>query len=432
MFGGVIKRPSCVDDADNNRNSAVGGQTCRTTSRYGNNRASPYVNKRRLPEGEPQSMATESEGERQLRRLLEQQLDTTLSLAQQMQRHRSFQSSSTYETITKGLTGQISSSDYQKLDEKKQKVDDLKDMGLNDSEVALKLDKVNTNSNYGKEPSILRQQLMAIQDQMDNKNRDLSKIGTPREAKQLTRHEMDIERSIKPTCQQSKLLQALTTTRKYPDYSNHSSDPVNHLKSMELQLMERVNNSVKMEKKKRSMSHCRLNQILDEKVAVAMDALLLLGSDLIGSPNFAGHNVSGNDILYTKDGLRTNGCPTDVRHISDIQPTISDEDIVNNRLREEQIRGMTRFKCYTPGKPTRVLYLKNLANNVEEKDLRAIFCRFERVNTQPLEYKLMKGRMRGQAFITFPGMEVAVEALQFVNGFLWKGKPIIIEFSREG
>jgi U11/U12 small nuclear ribonucleoprotein SNRNP65 len=42
--------------------------------------------------------------------------------------------------------------------------------------------------------------------------------------------------------------------------------------------------------------------------------------------------------------------------------------------------------------------------------------------------------MRGQAFVTFPCVEDAVAALAEVHGFVFKGKPLIIQFgkAREG
>lgn len=38
--------------------------------------------------------------------------------------------------------------------------------------------------------------------------------------------------------------------------------------------------------------------------------------------------------------------------------------------------------------------------------------------------------MRGQAFVTFPSVEDAVAALAAVNGFVFKGKPLIIHYGK--
>ena len=38
----------------------------------------------------------------------------------------------------------------------------------------------------------------------------------------------------------------------------------------------------------------------------------------------------------------------------------------------------------------------------------------------------MEGRMKGQAFVTFPSIDLAREALTTVNGFIFKEKPIVV------
>jgi hypothetical protein len=37
-----------------------------------------------------------------------------------------------------------------------------------------------------------------------------------------------------------------------------------------------------------------------------------------------------------------------------------------------------------------------------------------------------QGRLKGQAFITFPCVEMATQALEEVHGFVLKGKPLVI------
>lgn len=50
-----------------------------------------------------------------------------------------------------------------------------------------------------------------------------------------------------------------------------------------------------------------------------------------------------------------------------------------------------------------VLYLKNLGPRVTMKDLVALFARFQKEDRPLLQFRLLSGRMRDQAFITFPG-----------------------------
>lgn len=50
-----------------------------------------------------------------------------------------------------------------------------------------------------------------------------------------------------------------------------------------------------------------------------------------------------------------------------------------------------------------VLYLKNLSSSIKESDLVALFSKYQERDKPKIIYKLMeKGKMRGQAFITFP------------------------------
>ncbi|ESW24520.1 hypothetical protein PHAVU_004G137800 [Phaseolus vulgaris] len=89
---------------------------------------------------------------------------------------------------------------------------------------------------------------------------------------------------------------------------------------------------------------------------------------------------------------------------------------------------------YTAGNPAPVLYVKNLAKDVIADDFYYIFgSLFGSVEAAKsgLQVKLMQeGRMRGQAFLTFPSIELAHLALNRVNGYVLKGKPMIIQFGR--
>lgn len=61
-----------------------------------------------------------------------------------------------------------------------------------------------------------------------------------------------------------------------------------------------------------------------------------------------------------------------------------------------------------------VLYLKNLGPRVTMKDLVSLFARFQKEDSLPIQFRLLSGRMRGQAFITFPGESLSC-ASQFFH-----------------
>ncbi|CAN0863634.1 U11/U12 small nuclear ribonucleoprotein 65 kDa protein [Linum grandiflorum] len=114
----------------------------------------------------------------------------------------------------------------------------------------------------------------------------------------------------------------------------------------------------------------------------------------------------------------------------------SPEEIRSNKLAPEEILSLPKFKNYTVGNPTTVLYIKNLGKDVVPDDFSYVFGSIfgsTEAAKAGLNVKLMhvlEGRMRGQAFVTFPSVELAHQALNLVNGYMFKGKPMIVQFGR--
>ena len=119
---------------------------------------------------------------------------------------------------------------------------------------------------------------------------------------------------------------------------------------------------------------------------------------------------------------------------------ISLKQLSENRISSQEILQMNQFKKYTRGERTNRLYIKNLAKQVVESDLRFIFNRFApkkglkgEGEGDELDIRLMQeGRMKGQAFVTFPDEMVAEKALDAVHGFVLHEKPMVIQFGRVG
>ncbi|KAJ7569802.1 hypothetical protein O6H91_01G095000 [Diphasiastrum complanatum] len=111
---------------------------------------------------------------------------------------------------------------------------------------------------------------------------------------------------------------------------------------------------------------------------------------------------------------------------------IPEKDICSNRLTVAEIKewngGM--FSKYSPGIPSNVLYIKNLNPKVEEADLVALFIRYQRPGEHIIFRLMRNGKMKGQCFITFPDKERAGLALNVVNGYKLKERPMVIEFGR--
>ena len=84
-----------------------------------------------------------------------------------------------------------------------------------------------------------------------------------------------------------------------------------------------------------------------------------------------------------------------------------------------------------------MVYVKNLPRSVSKEEMMALFDRFEK---QTAIYTLLTGRMRGQAFVEFcygeivpswiASKEIAAEAVNRLHGFVFKGRPLILQFKR--
>lgn len=70
------------------------------------------------------------------------------------------------------------------------------------------------------------------------------------------------------------------------------------------------------------------------------------------------------------------------------------------------VKQVQTFYTITFVSSQQILYLKNLSNKVHQQDLESIFNKFLPEGAGGLEYRVLTGRMRGQAFITFPGISL--------------------------
>ncbi|XP_059058031.1 RNA-binding region-containing protein 3 [Achroia grisella] len=117
------------------------------------------------------------------------------------------------------------------------------------------------------------------------------------------------------------------------------------------------------------------------------------------------------------------------------QPTITKKELLRNRLSYRDMKVLPIFKNYHPGQPSMRLYIKNLAKTVTELDVKRIYKRYVEDLTDEeqlcFDVRVMQeGKMKGQAFVTFPSVSTAEKALNETNGYMLKDKPMVVQFAR--
>ncbi|XP_047003365.1 RNA-binding protein 41-like isoform X1 [Schistocerca americana] len=410
----------------------------------------------------------ESAGDRLIKELVTKQLDKNITLEEQLQDKKHFEKASEYCPFTNLTSGKSSLKQFEETAKKAAHIEDLKSFGLSNEEVEMALDyelgEDHFSQKYKKvEKSILSSQLLLIHSKINNGLNEREQEVEKRLS--VGRHEQELSLSVKPESLHTRLLQfalSCKATISDPRPGNH---PIHHLKELEEELFGSLRKRRKKEKitypQKSSApsavenSHCHYNYdhhstLWDVKESPMGKEDCKNAKKNTKQINETRVYTCKPETLYTiKDGkiVQLNALPkhkTDMKEkdtcggqafvLSDVNSSevqvVSLSEIQNNRLNLEQIKQLPRFQNYDRGLPSPVLFLKNLPGCVKESDLVSIFNLFESSEDKRIIYRLMTGRMKGQAFITFPTTDMATKALETVNGYVLKGKPIIIQYGK--
>lgn len=120
-------------------------------------------------------------------------------------------------------------------------------------------------------------------------------------------------------------------------------------------------------------------------------------------------NDDSQNMEISNELINTNIQPSKVYESN--KNCISLEQLQNNKISQEELEKLPAYRNYKEGIPSRTLFLKNInVKLTKEKDLEYIFGRYlkdEEIN-EKLQIRLMtSGRMKGQAFIKLPTIEMA-------------------------
>lgn len=384
--------------------------------------------KRWRPEIAPPDEEVITEGQKQLKNLLDKQLQKDVTIQQQLSQKRTFTSASAHCPAVNSLSGLTSLDQFQEVDKLDAYTEELKKCGLTDEEIQLKMmaddsNKPQKKRNFGIDPSIMEERLQKIQEKIEKKNVDLDQKDKFHGQKALTRHEMELERSLLRDCNsddKKKVMNALTTVLD-PRERTLPNDPMSQLP----EILENITKGSSQGKSKRRKRKQKNKEPTSDEID--MKGLLSDGSRVVTTESYT-FDSSTNRVQEEREIGDVATCEPRPRNPV---PEVSLEDIQNNRLAIEEIKNLPRFENYAPGELSKILYLKNLSNKVHQQDLESIFNKFLPEGAGGLEYRVLTGRMRGQAFITFPDTNSASRALEHVNGYLLKDRPIIIQYGRK-
>ncbi|XP_066496331.1 RNA-binding protein 41 isoform X1 [Tiliqua scincoides] len=345
-----------------------------------------------LPEG------LETEGERQLQSLLRRQLDTAVPAERCVAKRRCFAPAALYKPFGEEAAGVRSLPQFQALQESGREAASLRELGLSDPEIRLWRNQAaaEKGAGLGAAPDAQQHRLEAIQEKIAERQRILALPQRFAGSKVLSRREMEIERALFQGTDRHAFLRGLYHQDETKQTAVQEEDyPTAHLEMAEQEAPTAEETPAPPQQSAQS----------DTGLPPSMPPSALPLVQGSTQPPLSG------PLLVTE--------PVEF---------VPEEEIRKNRLSEEELRQIPRFSSYSHGEPSEVLYLKNLGPRVTVKDLVALFARFQEEGGPQIRFRLLHGRMRGQAFLTFPSLSAAQAALQLVNGFRLQGKPLVIEF----
>uniref|UniRef100_A0A6I8MZQ3 RRM domain-containing protein n=1 Tax=Ornithorhynchus anatinus TaxID=9258 RepID=A0A6I8MZQ3_ORNAN len=344
----------------------------------------------------------ETEGERQLRSLLHHQLDTSVSIEECLSKRQCFAPAALYKPFGEVAAGALTLSQFQALQESDRETASLRELGLTDAEISLwknRASEAKVRGRLGAAPEATLERLRNIEEKISERQRILSLPQRFAGSKQLNRREMEIENALFQGTDRHSFLRALYyqgTDSGGLTLPLLGKDPMSDLETV-------------------------YQEILTQTPQEPHDPTQVASASRSAAPEAPGTPGRGREAAEdTSEPRRQDGraaqdeapglpgpetpqhASAAPRKVTEPVAFVPEDEIRRNRLSEEEIRKIPRFSSYSPGEPSKVLYLKNLSPRVTGKELVSLFARFQEKEGPQIQFRLLTGRMRGQAFITFP------------------------------
>lgn len=502
MPGGSVNGRPFRESSDSYARTGI---PCGNPRRYRSHevvRMEPAVRSRSKPIDGPVENI-ETEGQKQLQALLKRQMETKVTIKQQLGQKREFSRGSEFQASTDDLEGTRSLNDFRLFGDVDAYIEEMKSYGLTHEEILFKMQAENEEakvkkgklSNTDFEDARLRE----INDKIAKKKQFLAEPDKFSNIQPITRHEMELENAIANANSHNKFLhQTLVKERQHASIT-FPNDPMNHLPVILDNITKNSSSCSRLKhckkKDKSYMKQCTLeccvpvstvscskceseaekyqneatsscdhcSRSCDQTKMVVQTCAerpadyVSQSSELQGKAKqekkkpekstlfsvrtktetpVVSSTTVGSELLENvseenrnSEGLNSSKKDEEIRILDHVEG-IPEDAIRQYKLSAEDITRIPKFESYTPGKPSNVLFVKNLSPKVTEEDLASLFINFQQDDDHRIVFKLCTGRMKGQAFVTFRDVETATAALELVHGYDFKGKPVVVQYGR--
>ncbi|XP_041076854.1 RNA-binding protein 41 isoform X2 [Polyodon spathula] len=358
---------------------------------------------------EPLPEEQETEGERQLHNLLRQQLDTAVNIDQCVAKKRCFAPASLYKAFGEQASGVRSLTQFRSLQDGEKEQASLRELGLSEVEIELWQNrdiqgKVEKRRGLGVDPGAKQDRLRVIEEKITRHQEILSLPQRFSGSRGLSRREMEIEKAMFQGGDRHGFLRALYhQDEKIKDEQDQKLDTI--YKDLLNGEENKSSSGVEKEGEHPTTDNSQSSTPLE---VLPLNVLSKSDSSNPRQSVTQGRGLDSSRSLSVSQRIGKLSCSTTETpvKVTGAVESISEEEIRGNRQTAVEIRQIPRFQNYQQGEPSKT------------------------PGEPPLLYRLLTGRLKGQAFITFPDCETATRALDLVNGYCLMGKPIVIEFGR--
>ena len=393
-------------------------------------------------EGEMPIQIVETLRDKIFKKCLEKQMKTDISLKEQKCRERNFVKGVSEDSITNNISGLITLNDLNTNIHLNNVKQILKSSGLDSKDINILL-RENTCSSSNEAPIAEVKRLESILEQLNKRIDyvDQLSIGTEsfNGAIELSRNEYEEECILTSSAISDKLTNCLVKMKPRNNCTIYNEKLTEKLHEIEKSLMssvESVSESGNIMKKQKVNNVPNVTIKKTENPDSLWDVMNL---PKVKTCEFkTNSNMKFEDHVYKcsekKISKKTKIKETDLSKpfvmILDSSKLIPLNVINSRKICLNDIKQIEKFKNYNPGEINSTLYLKNLPNKMTSEEIASIFGHFECKNGPHINYRILSGRMRGQAFVAFAENKYAELAFQNCNGFIFKDKPIIIEYGK--